>query len=101
MAARIISELDMNKLMAVASAALVSLAVVDAGVCIPHGTTAISSAPATETSSMATATSTSRTIETGLATTSGTVSAEASSAATETSSGTTSVETTSAVAEIS
>ncbi|RTE79669.1 hypothetical protein BHE90_005805 [Fusarium euwallaceae] len=85
-----------NKLMAVASAAPVSLAVVDAGVCILHGTTAISSALATETSSMATATSTSGTIETGLTTTSGTVSAEASSAATETSSGTTSVETTSA-----
>lgn len=92
-----------NKLMAVAIAALASLAVVDAGVCIPpHGTT-ISSASATETST-ATATSTSVTIETGSTTTSGTILAETSSTTTETSSGSTSassVETTSTVVESS
>ncbi|KAJ4146428.1 hypothetical protein NW754_001893 [Fusarium falciforme] len=89
--------------MAVVFAALASLAVVDAGVCIPHGTT-ISSASATETSSTETATSTSVTIETGSTTTSATVSAETSSTTAETSSGTTSassVETTSTVAESS
>ncbi|KAH7273429.1 hypothetical protein B0J15DRAFT_477124 [Fusarium solani] len=94
-----------NKLMAVAFAALASLAVVDAGVCIPHGTTTISSASATEASSTTAATSTSVTIETDSTTTSGTVSsAETSSTTAETLSGTTSassVETTSTAAESS
>ncbi|UPK97993.1 hypothetical protein LCI18_008928 [Fusarium solani-melongenae] len=92
-----------NKLMTVAFAALASLAVVDAGVCIPHGTTT-SSASATETSSTATITSASMTIEPGSTTTSGTVSVETSSTTAEASSGTTSassVETTSTVAESS
>lgn len=82
--------------MAVAFTALASLSVVDAGVCVPHGTT-ISS----ESSTTATATSTSVTIETGSTNTSGTVSTETSLTTAETSSGTTSAETTSTVAESS
>ncbi|KAL2675428.1 hypothetical protein Neosp_011613 [[Neocosmospora] mangrovei] len=88
-----------NKLMAVAFTALASLSVVDAGVCVPHGTT-ISS----ETSTTATTTSTSVTIETGSTTTSGTVSTETSSTTAQTSSGTasaSSVETTSTTVETS
>lgn len=86
-----------NKLMAVAFAALASIAVVDAGVCRPSGTT-ISSASATETSGTATATSTSVTIETVSTTT--TSSAETGSTTAGTTSAS-SVETSSTVVETS
>ncbi|KAJ4329168.1 hypothetical protein N0V84_000293 [Fusarium piperis] len=93
-----------NKLVVVAFAALASIAVVDAGVCRPSGSTTISSASATETSGT-TVTSTSVTIETGSTTTSKAISsADTSSTTAGTSSGTTSassVETTSTVAETS